>query len=466
MNYKILIVIVIIIILIIVFRKCNSKIYDWAQIHSAVPLLIISPTTIDEIQDTILKYPTLPICIAGQKFSHGGQTMLDSSIQFDMKNFNKIINLDTINNLITVESGCTWDQIQTLLDQQNLSVAEMQSYRNFSVGGSVCVNCHGRGMQYGTIADTIQSLKIITSDGKIYLTSLSMYPDLFRSVIGSYGGIALILECTLKAEPNFPIERKIIKTCRSDIIKTINQLKLDSNIVFYNANIYPKNENTVVHITWNKTTKPLTVISRLQPPENYYNWKSMGIEQLVRRFNICKWIRATTEPKSLAKSEVVWKNYEMSYDTNSLNTLFKYPTTSILQEYFIPVNYIEKFLDDFWVVINYYKVNLINVSLRYVYATNTPILNYAPTDRIAVVLYLNIGNFHTCLLYAKQWTSILIDTALIYSGSFYLPYLLFASMNQFRKAYPNYEKYTNIKNKYDPQNRFRNHLIDKYLYNY
>lgn len=464
MNYKILIVIVIIIVLIILFRNFDSKIYDWAQIHSASPLLIIHPTSIYEIQYAILKYHNLPICIAGQKFSHGGQTMSDASIQFDMSNFNKIINLDTRNNLITIESGCTWNQIQIFLDRENLSVAEMQSYRNFSVGGSICVNCHGRGMQYGTIADTIHSLKVITSNGKIYLTSATKYSDLFKAVIGSYGGIALILECTLKVEPNFIIEQKVIKTSRSDIIKTINQIKSDSDIVFYNANIYPKNENTVVHISWNKTNKSLTLDTRLQPEQKYYNWKSMGLEQLVRRFDIFKWIRASKEPDSLiANPQVVWKNYEMSYDTNSLNTLFKYPTTSILQEYFIPVNYIENFLDDFWIVINYYRVNLLNVSLRYVYATNIPILNYAPVDRIAIVLYLNIGNSNTSLSYAKQWTSILIDISLIYSGSFYLPYLLFASIDQFRKAYPNYKTYVNIKNKYDPLNRFTNHLIDKYI---
>lgn len=461
MKYILMIIIIIIIILLLVHR--SHIVSDWAEIHSATPLMIIQPHSISQIQDIILSNPTLPISIAGQKFSHGGQTMYDQSIYFDMGKFNRIISLDPINNLLRVESGCTWAQIQDVLDPLNLSIAEMQSYRNFSVGGSISVNCHGRGMKYGTIADTICSLKVMTADANIYQTDLNTYPDLFKAIIGSYGGIALILECVIKVEPNYPIERQIIRTDRSDLIRTINQIKSNPNIVFYNSNIYPKNEDTVVHISWYKTNKPLTNNLKLQPTYSYY-WSNMGFEQLVRRFDLFKLIRAKIEPKLLTEKEVVWKNYEMSADTNSLKPLFKWPTTSILQEYFVPVNSIEKFLNDFWLIINQFSVNLINVSLRYVYQTSIPILNYAQTDRIAVVLYLNVGNNTRCLIYAKKWTQLLIDRVILYGGSYYLPYLLFASVDQFRRAYPMYEEFLAVKNKYDPKHRFTNQFISKYFH--
>lgn len=479
-HYKIIIVITVIICLIFLFRKLNSKKYDWAQIHSALPYIIIKPTTNKEIQQTIRQYPLLTISIAGQKFSHGGQTLKDNGIYIDMENFNQIIKLDTKRKLITVQSGCTWNQIQTYLDIRfskenedsfaqrkdtyNLSVAEMQSYRNFSVGGSICVNCHGRGMKYGTIADTVINMKVILANGNILMVSRNKNSDLFKAIIGSYGGIALILECTLILEDNYPIEMKIIKTNRNEIIKTVNKIKSDPTVIFYNANIYPKNENSVVHITWNRTNKPLTNTTRLQPQQKSFDWKHMGFEQLVRRFDIFKSIRSDIEPKLLANNpQIVWKNYEMSYDANSLEPLFKFPTTSILQEYFIPVNNVEKFLNDFWEIINKFRVNLLNLSLRYVYKTDVPILNYAPEDRIAIVLYLNIGNNTQFLNYAKFWSQILIDRAISYGGTFYLPYLLFASVKQFRLGYPEYKKYQLIKSVYDPKNRFTNHFIDKYI---
>jgi hypothetical protein len=273
------------------------------------------------------------------------------------------------------------------------------------------------------------------------------------------------LECTLKIEYNYPIELKIIKSERTkdNLIDIINDIKNDTTTVFYNANIYPKKEDMIFHICWHKTNKPLTITTRLQPEQLTYDWIHMGLEQLVRRFDIFKYIRATVESEKLFEQQIVLKNYEMSYDLNILEPLFKLPTTNILQEYFIPQNYIENFLDYFWSIMNKYNVNLINVSLRYVYATGIPVLNYAPSDRIAVVLYLNIGNSNGSLNYAEKWSQLLIDNALQYNGAYYLPYLPFASITQFQKAYPAYKDYQYIKSKYDPNNRFSNHFIDKYI---
>ena len=146
----------------------------------------------------------------------------------------------------------------------------------------------------------------------------------------------------------------------------------------------------------------------------------------------------------------------MSYDTNSLKPLVKYPTTNVLQEYFIPVNLVPLYLHFFWTIINRYNVNLLNVSLRYVKKSDIPILNYAPSDCIAIVLYLNISNNLASLKYAEKWTRTLIDKAIKFGGSYYLPYLPFASLTQFQKAYPNYGRLLEIKRIYDPKS-----FIDK-----
>lgn len=372
---------------------------------------------------------------------------------------NKIVKLK--DRLLTVQAGSIWDKIQRYLDKLNLSVSEMQSYNNFSVGGSISVNCHGRGMQYGTLVDTIKSMKVVTSDGKLIYTDRKINPLLFKSIIGGYGGIAIVVEVTLIVCDNYPISRKtMISTI--PVSKAIKLIKSNPKLVFYNANIYPTKENEVVHVTWNKTEEPLTDNTRLQKKYVHY-WKEMIQEQLLRRLTFCKFLRAYIEPKSLKKRAVVWRNFEMSYDTNTLEPLLKYPTTSVLQEYFVPVNGIDYFLKFFWEVMNDYKVNILNVSLRYVHKTDIPILNYAPEDRIAVVLYLNIGNNDKWFKYAKNWSQHLIQKALDLGGTYYLPYLPFATKEQFQSGYPNYNIYKKVKNLYDPNNRLSNRFIEEYI---
>ena len=443
----------------------SQKMWDFARIHSAQPTLIFSPTSEDEIVKIVKSHPLHKICLSGGQYSHGGQTLLDNCVSLNLKNFNNITNFDFKKKLITTQSGATWRKLIEYLDPLNLSISEMQSYCNFTVGGSIGVNCHGRGMLYGTIADSIVKMKLLTMSGQIIVASRcqSQTRDLFRAVIGGYGGIAIILEATFLVTDNYPIERQIL-TCKSvDLIKFYKSLVNHPQLVFYNGNIYPTNEDTIVNICWFRSKKPLTIPDRLQK-NNTTHVTSMISEQALRQSWLVKFMRARLEPYWLKNPLVVWRNYELTYDVNSLQPLTKVATTTILQEYFVPINSINKFLDYFWNIMNMYMVNLLNVSLRYVMGTKISILNYAPNDRIAVVLYINIGNNQWCLDYAKDWSQKLIQKAIDLSGSYYLPYLPFATKHQFKTAYKGYEKYLEIKNKYDPLNRLSSQFLEKYIY--
>ena len=84
----------------------------------------------------------------------------------------------------------------------------------------------------------------------------------------------------------------------------------------------------------------------------------------------------------------------MSHDANSLQLLYKFPTTTVLQEYFVSIYEVENFLKIFWRIINHYKVNLLNLSLRYIKELKIkPFLNYAgDSDCASIVLYINTQN--------------------------------------------------------------------------
>jgi FAD/FMN-containing dehydrogenase len=56
----------------------------------------------------------------------------------------------------------------------------------------------------------------------------------------------------------------------------------------------------------------------------------------------------------------------------------------------------------------------------------------------------------------------MIDDAIALDGSFYMPYEIVATKEQFKAAYPNHNAFFETKAKYDPENRFTNKLWDKY----
>ncbi len=63
----------------------------------------------------------------------------------------------------------------------------------------------------------------------------------------------------------------------------------------------------------------------------------------------------------------------------------------------------------------------------------------------------------------RIWTQKLIDAALSVGGTFYLPYHLYATKEQFQSTYPRYKKFLDIKKEFDPENKFQNSLYAAYL---
>lgn len=84
-------------------------------------------------------------------------------------------------------------------------------------------------------------------------------------------------------------------------------------------------------------------------------------------------------------------------------------------------------------------INLLNATLRYVKA-DTSIMSYAPSDRIAIVLFIDLNKLDMYSDYQK-WTQLIIDGAIKYGGFYYLPYHLWATYQQFRIYYPNWKHF-------------------------
>jgi len=56
----------------------------------------------------------------------------------------------------------------------------------------------------------------------------------------------------------------------------------------------------------------------------------------------------------------------------------------------------------------------------------------------------------------------LIEAALAVGGRYYLPYRLHAEVEQFYRAYPQAQRFFQLKRKYDPEELFQNVLYRKY----
>ncbi len=443
------------------FRQFITDKLDITSVHVST---IISPISVQELQK-IIQTSQEPISIAGACYSQGGQTGYPHGIVIDMSQLNKVLAFDAVEKTITVQAGATWYDVQKYIDPYNLSVKAMQSYNNFSIGGSISVNAHGRDIRYGSVINGIRSIQIILANGNLITADRIQNSDLFSATIGGYGLLGVITQATIELTENVPLERTL-RPCTinnfQELFATI--IAPDPSVVFYNIDLFPKKYQQCLSTTWHATTKSVTDTTRLQEQNSPFYMIQKGMELFVRRVPFASQSRAAVEQKKAMKQQahVAWRNNEMSYSVHQLAIHWHFPSTMTLQEYFIPVEHAQKFAKKLSSILKKNWANVLNVSMRYVPADTTSVMSYAQQDSFAFVLYLNIFNNRWTINRSCRWTKKIIDAALKLEGTYYLPYIMCATKKQLQTAYPQFDELLKIKQIYDPHNKFRNMLLHKY----
>lgn len=405
-----------------------------------------------------------PVCIAGGRFSMGGQTRAPSALQLDMARMDRLLWLDAGSLRARVQAGMRWRALQELIDPHGLSVKVMQSYSNFSIGGSVSVNCHGRYAGHGAIAGTVRALQLVTGDGQVHELSRDQDGALFGAVLGGYGGLGVVTEIELELAPNTPIERHVERVALDEYPDWFDQHVLGQpDVVMHNADLAPPAFDAPVAVTWTRTQAPLTDTRPLVPTGIDYDREQNLIWSVTELPGGDSIRDRYFTGRMLAEPRVVMRNLEASLDVASLEPRTRRFSTYLLQEYFIPVRAFAGFARAMATILRTHQVQALNISLRHAKADTSSLLRWAPEDVFCFVLYYKQRTRARAERDAERWTRALIDAALAHDGRYYLPYRLHATPEQFLRAYPQARDYAAIKQRLDPANRFRNLLLDRYL---
>jgi FAD/FMN-containing dehydrogenase len=339
----------------------------------------------------------------------------------------------------------------------------MQTYANFTVGGSLNVNVHGRYVGLGPLILSVDSIDILLADGSVRHASKEENPDLFNAAIGGYNMIGIIISAELQLADNVAVMRTWKKMDRSEY-KTyfFDKVRNDPKAVFHNGDMYAPSFKNMRAVTWVETTQKPNVKSRLMPLHDSYPLERYFIWAFTET-PFGKWRREyLVEPIVYWKKKIHWRNYEAGYDVAELEPSSRKKSTYVLQEYFVPVERFDEFSDKMAALFIRHNVNVMNISVRHAFPDSGSYMAWAKEEVFAFVVYYKQSTSESEKGKVAIWTRELIDLALEQNGSYYLPYQAHASEDQFHKAYPNARKLFALKKQLDPDNRFRNVITDTY----
>jgi FAD/FMN-containing dehydrogenase len=441
---------------------------DASQLNlTKVDTIIQVPNNKKEIEiqlKNVLKYAkenNLKISIAGAKHSMGGHTIYPNGIVLNMLHY-KQMELDTTNNILTIGSGALWEDALKCLDKYGKSIAIMQAFSSFSIGGSISVNGHGWQKNVPPISESVISFTLMKENGEIINCSRQENQELFKLVIGGYGLFGIVLDVKLKVVENEALQYKYIRLSPENYVKYykkyISQYP-NVNLVFGRLRISDK--HFLEETTLNFFEKVEATIPVLQKE------KSTEAQRLVFRGSVnseygkrLRWDLETGMNKA-SKNKIYSRN-ELLNDHVSLIENKDTSSTDLLQEYFIPERNFNQFITDMKPILKNSKIDLLNITIRGVHQDNDSYLSYARENVFGFVLLFNQRKTEKQEAEMKKLTNQLLEVALKNEGTFYLPYRLHIDKHKMRKSYPNADKFFQLKLKYDSTELFNNRFYEHY----
>lgn len=445
-------------------KSTHHIVNDVTQLNPIIVSAYKKPASIEELR-SLVTASKIPLSVGGGRFSMGGQTAGTETLHLDLRALNEIETFSAKDKTITVQCGVRWCDIQKHIDPFELSLKIMQSYANFTVGGSLSVNAHGRYMGLGPLILSVLSIDVLLIDGTIVTASPTENGELFYGVIGGYNALGIIVRAKLQLSDNVKMLR-ISKRMKLEEFPTYfeKQIRENKDAVMHNTNIFPPSYSNINAVTWIKTDKKPTIKARLLPLKDSYPIERYFLWSFTER-RLGKWKREfLIDPLIHLRKRVHWKNYEAGYDVAELEPKSRRKSTYVLREYFVPVEKFAEFTPKMIEIFKRHRVNVVNVSIRHAYPDSGSLLAWAPVEMYAFVVYYKQRTRENAKSRVAVWSREMIDAVLSVGGTYYLPYQIFERHDQFHQAYPRAKEFFDLKRKYDPEGKFRNQLWDKLYY--
>ncbi|MFB7596215.1 D-arabinono-1,4-lactone oxidase [Streptomyces sp. NPDC056160] len=104
---------------------------------------------------------------------------------------------------VTVEAGTPLKRLNTALAREGLSLTNMGDIMEQTVSGATSTGTHGTGRESASIAAQIKALELVTADGSVLSCSAQENPEVFAAARVGLGALGIITAITFAVEPVF-----------------------------------------------------------------------------------------------------------------------------------------------------------------------------------------------------------------------------------------------------------------------
>jgi alditol oxidase len=176
----------------------GNYVYRAARLHQ--------PKTVEQIQELVTHSDKLKALGTRHSFNDIADSAGDL---ISLEHFDKVVGLDPERRTVTVEAGIRYAQLARWLHGEGYALHNLASLPHISVAGACATATHGSGDHHGSLATAVSGMEMVTGSGDRLTFSREQDRDQMDGAVVGLGGLGVITKLTLDVSPTFEMQQDV-----------------------------------------------------------------------------------------------------------------------------------------------------------------------------------------------------------------------------------------------------------------
>lgn len=418
----------------------------------------------------------LPLIAAGARHAMGGQQFLSDGHVLDTSALCGVLGFDDARGLLTVEAGIRWPALLAWLassprNRGGWTIRQKQTGADeFSLGGALASNIHGRGLAYAPFVEDVEALVLIDAHGHRVEASRQRHPELFALAAGGYGLFGLVVAVTLRLVPRQVLRRQVALIRVGELLPALNRAIAEGcSYGDFQFAIDPGHPDfldlgvlSCYRPVADAVPDAVTVAPRQLQADDFARLLWLAHHQPSRAFEEYADFYLATDGQHYRSDTQQTGVYLDGYHA-AVDRSLGYCGSEMISELYVPRAALAGFMARAADSLRRHRAQPIYGTVRLIERDPTSFLAWAREDWACVIFNLHLRHDAAGIDAAARAFRALIDDALWFGGSFYLTYHRWATRAQVEAAHPRFGEFLRRKREFDPDGRwqsdwYRHHL--------
>ncbi|WP_406232157.1 D-arabinono-1,4-lactone oxidase [Nocardia sp. NBC_01009] len=180
---------------------------NWAGDQQCAPTTIAAPRNTDELADVLGRAAangqTVRVAGAGHSFT---DTVLTDGVLLNLANMNRVLDVDPTTGRARVEAGITLNAASNALHPHGLAFPNLGDIDVQTVAGATATGTHGTGATLQNLSAALHSIELMLADGSRVELNAETDPEGWRAARVGIGALGVVTATTLQLVPSFVLE--------------------------------------------------------------------------------------------------------------------------------------------------------------------------------------------------------------------------------------------------------------------